>query len=236
MNKKILIVDDDPTVRAWATKVLKQAQWEPYEVDSGEKALDFLNNETIDVMLLDLNMPGISGVTVMKQAKQHWPEVATIIMTAEATVDSAIEAVKYGAFCYLKKPCSPQEILDEAHLAWLEKRKKYQLPTIKQTDEHLIIIGPLEINPWQRTVRKAGVEINLAPAVYRLLLTLAKTPGETVPIDALIQGTLEHQTVDDTARDNIRVYVARLRKSIGAEYIQNIRSVGYKLALPPEKK
>ncbi len=105
MAGRILIVDDEEAVRFFAADGLAQAGWEVDEAGSGEAALALLENISCDVILLDLRMAGMDGLTVMRQVKEHWPETMIIIMTAYASIDSAIEAVRQGAFDYLQKPC-----------------------------------------------------------------------------------------------------------------------------------
>lgn len=118
----ILIVDDEEVVRRSYATALAAAQCRASAACDGEEALQAMEREPFDVVLLDLRMPGESGMGVLKKMKQRWPDREVVIITGWPSVDSAKEAVRLGAFDYLAKPVGPDEILEAANGAYLRKQ------------------------------------------------------------------------------------------------------------------
>jgi DNA-binding response OmpR family regulator len=243
MSGTALIVDDDEAIRFFAASTLAREGWHVNEASSGEAALTLLEQKYFDILLLDLRLAGIDGLTVMRQVNSRWPDVKIIILTGHASLDSAIEAVRYGAFDYLQKPCSLDDIITCATKALLEKKKvSQQLPTDqasnKSTENNVpsdFQLGPLVINFSSLTVFVAGKRVKLSPTEFALLQLLSESPGELVPTDKLIQEGLNYNTVDVQARENLRVHVSRLRRKLKGNYIRTIRGSGYVLAAPKPK-
>jgi two-component system, NtrC family, response regulator AtoC len=103
-SKKILVVDDEEFIRLNLKQIFHEEDYDVILNDSGSSALKTINNEEIDLVLLDLNLPDMSGLDVLKHLKNMQPEILTIIMTGFASVESAVEALKLGAYDYIKKP------------------------------------------------------------------------------------------------------------------------------------
>ncbi len=243
MMGKILIVDDEEALRFFTADSLTRAGWQVDEADSGEAALALLTQIEYDVALLDLRMVGIDGLTVMRQLKQRWPETMVIIMTAYASIDSAIEAVRHDAFDYLQKPCSTEAMLACVNRAWAKKQalKKAQtasidtkpLPPLEPTQTRTIRSGQLLIEPGAHAVWLAGQLVALTPTEYELLAMLAESPGQSVSIDQLIHKGLGYDPHDPQAQETLRVHISRLRRKLNQAYILTVRGGGYALANLP---
>jgi DNA-binding response OmpR family regulator len=246
MSGKILIVDDEEAVRFFISDALSRVGWQVYEAESGEAALAMLKKATYDVMLLDLRMPGMDGLTVMRHAKERWPEVMIIIMTAYASIDSAIEAVRQGAFDYLRKPCSVEDIMACVKRAVAKKQTlDRQGQVIHQTSaepattatpglENSVQSGALKIDLGSHTVSLAGRSIPLTPTEYGLLELLAEIPGQPISLKRLIEEGLGYDPNDPQAQETLRVHISRLRRKLEAQYILTVRGGGYALAnIPP---
>ncbi|NEQ32690.1 MAG: response regulator [Leptolyngbya sp. SIO4C5] len=108
---KLLVADDEKNIRLTVAQSL-DAQYEVKTAVSGQDALDQLAKDTFDLMLLDIRMPGMDGVEVLKQLKDRQPDLKVIVISAHGTVDSAVEVMKLGAVDFLQKPFTPQEIRD----------------------------------------------------------------------------------------------------------------------------
>lgn len=243
MSGAALIVDDDEAIRFFAASSLAQEGWQVNEAGSGEAALTLLEQKYFDILLLDLRLAGIDGLTVMRQVNSRWPDIKIIIMTGHASLDSAIEAVRYGAFDYLQKPCSLDDIIACATKA-LRKKKKSSPRLIPQqasnnlTEDPIPLdfqLGPLAINFSSFTVFVADKRVNLSPTEFALLQLLAESPGELVPTDKLIKEGLKYSAIDAQARENLRVHISRLRRKLKGNYIRTIRGGGYVLAVPKTK-
>lgn len=107
---RILVVDDEAPIRSAIVRALTLLNYQAVEADSGATALQLLGTQDFDLMLLDMQMPGIQGRDVMERARQLYPDLLIIILTGHATLDSAIAAVKIGAVDYLVKPASVHDI------------------------------------------------------------------------------------------------------------------------------
>src|SRR4030042_6307741 len=108
---RLLVVDDEPSVRDSLQGILEQEGQQVSTAGSGEEALALLSEHSFDLILLDLKMPGIDGLEVMKGAKRPAPDTVVIMLTAYGTLDSAIGALRHGAHDYLLKPCRVGEIV-----------------------------------------------------------------------------------------------------------------------------
>ncbi|MBD3414535.1 MAG: response regulator [Candidatus Aminicenantes bacterium] len=144
-NKKpiILIIDDEESIRDSCTQVLAK---EGYSVDTssdGRKALKVLNKSHFDVVLLDLKLPGVPGIKILKEIKKSFPEVPVIIITGFASIESAVKTIKQGAFDYLAKPFSPEELRTVVKKA-LDNRKAKDAQkesAINTHDELSMVVG-----------------------------------------------------------------------------------------------
>jgi len=138
-NDKInlLIVDDEVQFLNSISKSLEAREFNVIAVDRGEKAIEAARKNLIDVALVDLKMPGINGEETLKalKAEHRWMEI--VILTGHGTIDSAVECTKSGAFSYLQKPCSLEELLDSLKNAYKKKVMNRKKIEEKKMDEML---------------------------------------------------------------------------------------------------
>ena len=248
MKPRILIVDDEEAIRFFAMESLAAAGWDVYEADSGEVALQVLAKTSCGIVFLDLRMEGMDGLETMREIKNRWPDTNIIIMTAYATLDSAIQAVRQGAFDYLRKPCSGRDILAcasrvLAQQAELDQKQEIGVaveattasePGQKRRSLQSIQTGHLLIDLAGRRVLLTGDPVSLTPTEYELLHILARTPGRPVSLEKLVVEGLNYPPTDSQAKETLRVHISRLRQKVGPQYILTVRGGGYALAyLPP---
>jgi len=119
---KILVVDDEEVVRLSHIRTLASMHCNVEVVRDGKEALQVMEQRPADVVLLDLRMPGMDGMSVLKMIKQRWPETEVVIITGYPTVETAKEAVRLGAFDYLAKPVGPDDVINVANGAMTQKR------------------------------------------------------------------------------------------------------------------
>jgi CheY-like chemotaxis protein len=122
---KILVVDDDEVVRLAHQRSLAGAHYQVVAVWNGAEALAAMERQPFDVILLDLRMPGMDGLSVLRMIKQRWPETEIVIVTGYPSLETVKEAVELGACDYLTKPVGPDEVIHAAHGA--ATRKKWAL-------------------------------------------------------------------------------------------------------------
>lgn len=124
MNEKanILIVDDEEVVRRSQLRILENTDCNAAAAWNGAEALRAMERHPFDVVLLDLRMPGADGMSVLRTIKERWPESEVVIVTGYPSIETAKEAVRLGAYNYLAKPVSPDDVLEVAHGAVMKKK------------------------------------------------------------------------------------------------------------------
>ena len=115
---KIMLVDDEVRFLETTSKILTKKGYDVLTASSGFDALEKLNSENIHIIILDVKMPGMDGMATLKEIKKNFPLIEVIMLTGHATVESAIEGLKTGAFDYLMKPADIQELIEKAEAAF----------------------------------------------------------------------------------------------------------------------
>ena len=130
----VLVVDDDDVVRLSHQRSLMSAgRCNVETVWNGDGALRAMEQKLFDVVLLDLKMPGMDGISVLRTIKQRWPESEVVVITGYPTVESAKEAVRLGAYDYLAKPVGPVDLIDATNRAITQKRWALRRDTPMET-------------------------------------------------------------------------------------------------------
>ena len=124
MNEKanILIVDDEEVVRLSHLRSLEGTDCNAQTVEDGREAISVMEQQPFDVVLLDLRMPDLDGMDVLKTIKQRWPDSEVVVITGYPSIETAKEAVRLGAFNYLTKPVGPNDVIKAANDAVIQKR------------------------------------------------------------------------------------------------------------------
>ena len=120
-GSRILLVDDEVVFTDNMTKLLTNRGYRVTAVNSGDAAIRSLEEDSFDVIVLDLKMPGMDGITTLKEIKKLGLFTQTLILTGHGSIDSALEAVRQGAYDYLTKPCEIDELVAKIEEAWVEK-------------------------------------------------------------------------------------------------------------------
>jgi two-component system, NtrC family, response regulator AtoC len=168
--EKILIVDDESFICENLERILREEQYQTVAVQTGRAALDVLQEESMDLVFLDLNLPDLHGLEVLKRIKELDPDLLVIIMTGYASVESAVEALKQGAYDYLKKPFKADVIKLIVKLALEAQNLKREVRCLKKQHEGLLGDRPLI------------AESELFKDVLRQVREVAKHPETTVLI------------------------------------------------------
>jgi DNA-binding NtrC family response regulator len=132
-KNRILIVDDDEVVRWSYLRSLQSVSCDVAAASDGEQALQTMEQNPFDVVLLDIRMPSQDGLSVLRTIKQKWPDSEVVIITGYPTVDSAKEAVRLGAYDYVAKPVGPQDVINVADAAM--KRKQWALRRMPEASD-----------------------------------------------------------------------------------------------------
>jgi two-component system KDP operon response regulator KdpE len=253
----ILIVDDEQAIRYFLSEELSHAGYRVLTASSGEAALVRLQQESIDLVLLDLKMGGMSGLQVMREIEEQPLPPEVIILTAHASFDSVVDAMRLGGSDYLRKPCETEALLSSVEKGLAKRRKALQ----QQHMLHLIEETARQLQPsplpaaepatqpprfleergllWDReaeTVALRGETLALTPTEFRLLICLMENPDRLVSyreLVAALHGSESEEWDEREVRAAISTHMWRLRRKIGQDrdgspYIVNVRGRGYK--------
>ena len=169
MTQKILVVDDDGSNRVTIERILNREGYEVSHADSGRTALDFLREERVDLVITDLKMPGMTGIDVLKAIGQMDPDIEVIVMTAFGTVETAVEAMKEGAYDFVSKPLKRLELVTCVRKSL--ERRALQIEN-RQLREQLGALGEGEIIGKSDVMRTLLDEVEqVAPADATVLLS-----------------------------------------------------------------
>ncbi len=178
--KRVLIVDDEKNIRLTLSRALEALELEIDTAVNGEQALDKLAARPTDLILLDLKMPGMDGMEVLRRIKDAHARIKTIIITAHGTIDSAVEAMKLGAVDYLQKPFSPNDIRELVQ----EVLAREELVEPKKPDYAALFELAKRAITERRFQEAAGycrraIDLNaLRPEAFNLLGALAELEGD----------------------------------------------------------
>ena len=212
----ILLVEDDERLAATLAAALEAAGFIVEREADGETAWYRGENETFDAVLLDLGLPSMDGLTVLKRWRNTGRDCPVLILTARGQWEERVEGIEAGADDYLVKPFRIEELV--ARVRALIRRSK------GQPSSRLAFAG-LVLDTQLMRVSRDGVPVPLTPQEYRLLAYLALNRGRVVPKSELTEH-IYHATIDREA-NAIEVLVGRLRRRVGPEVIRTHRGFGY---------
>ena len=226
-NLLVLVVEDDAPVRNLISTTLKTRGYEYLIAQNGESAIMEASSHNPDVVLLDLGLPDIDGVDVIKKIRT-WSEMPIIVISARAEDKDKIDALDAGADDYLTKPFSVEELL--ARLRVMGRRLS-SMQSCGKSDS-LFVNGDLKIDYAAGCAYLSGEELHLTPIEYKLLCLLAGNVGKVLTHTFITQNIWGSSWDNDIA--SLRVFMATLRKKIEKEqdspqYIQTHIGVGYRM-------
>jgi DNA-binding response OmpR family regulator len=217
-DARVLVVDDEAEVRSALVRYLGLLGYRVEEASSGHQALKMLRRNTYDAVVLDIRMPGIDGVEVMRRAQDMSPDLPIIFLTGHATLETAIAAVKSHAFDYLRKPASIHDIATAIASA-LEQRTRGGQPYAISLERFLqsgaVILDQercLAIVTLPDVACSFGAE--LTPSETKLLSYLMKRSGTALSCHELARFALDYDVARERAPDIIRPHICRLRQKI----------------------
>ena len=219
---RILVVEDDPQLNRQLKEALEQSGYVVDVAFDGEEGHYLGDTEPYDAVILDLGLPGMDGVTVLKEWRAAGRDMPVLILTARDRWSDKVAGFDAGADDYVAKPF---------HMAELLARLRALLRRAAGHASSEITCGPLVLDTAGARVLKDGVPLKLTPMEYRLLSYMMHHQGEVISRTQLT----EHLYDQDFDRDSntIEVMIGRVRKKIGRELLQTVRGLGYRLA-PPE--
>ncbi len=227
---KILIVDDEPDVIKVVTMSfnLQQPDWQIISARNGEAALELIDREHPDLVLLDVAMPGMDGFQVLKEIRR-FSDLPVIMLTAKDDEMSKVMGLERGADDYITKPFSHLELLARVRTVL---RRVQSLPL---AHEEPFVSGDLRVDYVQRKAFVRGQEVSLTQTEYNLLYYLVRNAGQILSPEMLLTRVWGPEYADEI--DYVKVYISRLRSKIEPDprhpqYILTEHNLGYRFWKP----
>jgi len=241
---RLLVVDDEANIRAGLRDLLSLKGYHVEEAGSGYEALALLENTTYDLMVLDMRMPGMDGVEVMRRARNMQPDLPIIVLTAHASLESAIAAVKLGAADYLLKPFEVEDLLATVTRALRDHNERLRrqhlldmmgkaLNTLRETEgstasrslspsptpspKRFLRVGPITLDRQRRLVTvqdEPTRKAELTEGETDVLVALMNHAEEVLSCSKLVETAMGYEPDEWEAQSMIRPYIFRLRRKI----------------------
>lgn len=217
---KVLVVEDDRTVGPYVRRGLEEHGFQADLVTEGTEALHLASSARYDLVVLDLRLPGMTGLDVLRTLRDRGTTTPILVLTAQDALDFKVEALRAGADDYVTKPFAFEELL--ARVEAIGRRPQ-------QMKERVLRVADLELNTSTRGVLRAGKPIELTPKEYAVLEYLARHAGRVMSRTLITEYAWDYHF--DPGTNIVDVVINRLRKKIDAGHakrlVHTVRGVGY---------
>jgi two-component system KDP operon response regulator KdpE len=224
---RILLVDDELAIRRALRPPLVELGFQVLDVSRGEEALQMLRASSFDIVLLDVNMPGIGGIETLRRIRAFAPRLPILMLTVRDAEEEKVEALELGADDYVTKPFSTRELIARIRTAV----RRVQAPA--RAEDAPIEIGELRLDPVKRTVTKRGRTVHLTRKEFEILHCLMSRAGRVVTYARLLTAVWGTDCREEV--EYLRTFVRQLRKKIEDDpskplYLLTDVYVGYRFA------
>jgi len=218
---QILLVEDDQSLATGLSRALRSEGFVCNHVAEGKAALHAVSVEPPDIVVLDLGLPDMDGLDVLKSIRRSGSIIPVLILTARTSIDARVSGLDSGADDYLPKPFETAELI--ARLRVIERR-------LSSTPESTIEVGDITLDTISRQVFLNGEPVELARREYTVLKSLVENCGK-IQTRAQLESRL-YAWGEEVSSNAIEVHVHYLRKKFGSDIIKTIRGVGYTIRKP----
>ncbi len=259
--RRVLVVDDEENLRQSLARILQQLNCEVTTAKDGTEALQRLEAAPYDLVYLDIRLPGMDGLQVLRQVHDRYPQLAVVLLTAHASISSAVEAVRLGATDYLIKPITPealitrtrtiladqavqrrrreiQEQIDalQAELKALDQPSEVTPTAFTPTDDRFLRRSALSIDLHTRRAAYFDRVLSLPPTAFDYLVVLARHTPDVVPYQTLVLEAQGYQTDLRQAQELTKWHIHMLREALeresaGSCHLLTVRGTGYRLVV-----
>ncbi|MBK9572900.1 MAG: two-component system response regulator OmpR [Rhodoferax sp.] len=226
---KIIVVDDDARIRDLLRRYLTQEGFEVFQAEDGKALTRILLRDTVDLIVLDLMMPGEDGLSICRRLRANNDRTPIIMLTAKGEDVDRIVGLEVGADDYLAKPFNPRELLARIH-AVLRRRPSLEAPGAPSSETEVVTFGPFTFDMGARALRKDDGDLPLTTGEFAMLKALVRHPRVPLSREKLAQ--LARGREFEPFDRSLDVQVSRLRKLVETDpatprYIQTVWGVGY---------
>jgi DNA-binding response OmpR family regulator len=218
MSGRILIAEDDSAIVEFVEKGLRASGYTTTAVSDGESANAFARSGLFDLLVLDIGLPQRDGFTVLRQLREARVNLPVIILTARDSVSDKVAGLEGGADDYLPKPFAFEELL---------ARVRLRLRSGRKPEAAVLKAGELTLDLRTRRARIADREVELSARQFALTELLLRHPGEVLSREEILSHVWGID--DDPGSNVVDVYIRYLRQKLGAELIETVRGMGYRL-------
>jgi len=242
---RILIIDDEAALRQTLARVLQRAGFEVTTAENGEQGLDFLKTTDFDMIFMDLRMPGLAGLEVLKIIHAGFPSLPVVLFTAQPDLNSAVEALRNGATDYLLKPLKPQAIIERARTILANQKRENRkreinlqmdalqtelkalgsnpedqtaaVPQVNPSADRFLKRGVLVLDLHKRQLIINELNINIPPTSFDYLVVLARHAPNVVNYQTLVAEAQGYQASGREAQQLTKWHIHQLRQAIEKE-------------------
>lgn len=225
MEKRVLIVEDEEPIRKFVKINLEKAGFLVWEAESGEKGLEIVRNEDIDIVVLDLMLPGIDGFQVCKELREEFADLGIIMLTAKSQDVDKIMGLEYGTDDYMTKPFNPAELILRV------KSLARRLDKSSDSAASILTFEPFKIDKYSRKFYRNGQEMDLTPTEFSIVKLFIENPGRAFKRDEILNIVWGEDFVGDSKI--VDVNIRRLRSKIEEDsskphFIETVWGLGYR--------
>lgn len=233
MGERILVVDDEPHIRTVLRAYLQREGFDIAEASAGTEALREIGRRGFDLVLLDLGLPGMDGIEVLRKVRAS-SEVPVIVLTARAEEGDKILGLNVGADDYVTKPFSAREVVARVHSVLRRSRPKTATPAPEESS--VLGFDGLVIDIDRREIAVDGVPVVLSSLEFDLLVAMAKSPGRVFSRGQLLERVWGYDFYGDERV--VDVHIRSMRAALGDDaasprFLATVRGYGYKFAGTP---
>ena len=225
----ILVVEDEAAIQQLVSYNLIKAGFHVTCADNGEEALECLLHETIDCVLLDLMLPGMSGLevceTIRRKSDKDGRYIPIVMLTAKGEEEDIVEGLEYGADDYITKPFSPKVLIARIKAVL---RRGYERQKQEEDDQGTIVVGELEINKGRHEVMLQGELLHLTMTEFGILALLASKPGWVFSRQQIIDSVRGYDFLITPRAIDVQIFGLRKKMGDFGKLVETVRGVGYR--------
>lgn len=224
MSKTILVVEDEESIRKFVKINLERSGFTVFEAPTGEEGVEIAAREEIDIVVLDVMLPGMDGFEVCKTLRDNYPSLGIIMLTAKSQDIDKITGLEYGTDDYMTKPFNPTELV-------LRVKSLARRLEVDEHDDSMLDFKPFKIDVYSRQFFKNDNEIELTPTEFSIAKLFIENPGKAFKRDEILNHVWGVDFVGDSKI--VDVNIRRLRSKIEEDssqpsYIETVWGVGYR--------